>query len=35
MLIYLVTGDRERGKRALDRLVSTEGELQKKRRSAR
>ena len=35
MLVYLVTGDRERGRRALDRMVSAEGELQKKGRSAR
>jgi AcrR family transcriptional regulator len=32
MLIYLVTGDRERGRRALDRMISMESELQKKRR---
>ncbi len=37
MLVYLVTGDRERGRRALDRLISTETELEqrKKKRSAR
>jgi AcrR family transcriptional regulator len=35
MLVYLVTGDRDRGRRALDRLVSAEGELQRKHRGAR
>ena len=35
MLVYLVTGDRERGQRALDRLVSAENELQRKHRSSR
>jgi AcrR family transcriptional regulator len=27
MLVYLVTGDRERGRRALDRFISTESEV--------
>jgi AcrR family transcriptional regulator len=29
MLVYLVTGDRERGRRALDRFISAEGELER------
>jgi len=33
MLVYLVTGDRERGKRALDRLVLAESELHRKQSS--
>jgi AcrR family transcriptional regulator len=32
MLVYLVTGDRDRGRRALDRLVATETELERMRR---
>ena len=29
MLVYLVTGDRERGRRALDRFISSEAELKR------
>jgi AcrR family transcriptional regulator len=36
MLVYLVTGDRERGRRALDRFIASESELRRtiRRRSA-
>lgn len=32
MLVYLVTGDRDRGRRALDRFIATESELSAARR---
>jgi AcrR family transcriptional regulator len=35
MLVYLVTGDRERGRRALDRFISAEAELERMKKPRR